>query len=229
MAPQRRRSASVITGLITQPMSSAVARRSTGASTGSEGAATSAGGVVPTIDGERIALQIPFVRVDAAGPEDVGEGTVSASCPDVTRAEPDADADAREGSGDAAGSDAQSLDPDPDTIVIGDRVWARDTDSGQCFLQEEDAGLPASASVWGTLDGDPGTTLTISLNQDGVASVEVTSAVYYWAAGPRSTVDDLQLDLDFEQQTLSGRGTFTDVNGGETAPGAFLMVCAPAS
>ena len=190
---------------------------------GSQYNGSSAGGVHPTIDGNRVSFSVDFTLY-GADLADVGEGHVSASCPET----------ASVADGESGGSTASV--GDPNTIVIGDRIWTRDVGGsvGQCLVQEEGPnGLEALASAWGPLDGDPGTQLEISVDGDRFHA-EVKSDLYYWIAGPRSTgVDDLEIEFDADANTLGGTGTmrgtgtFTNVMDGTSAPGSFEMMCGP--
>ncbi len=117
---------------------------------------------------------------------------------------------------------------EPNTIRIGSQVWARTLPmtTGQCFLQADDGTLPDSGTVWGTLDGDETLRFSVSYGQDGTFESEISNnADMYWIAGSRAPLDDLVVELDFATQTISGGGTYTLLNTGETASGSFEFVC----
>ena len=159
-----------------------------------------------------------------------GQGDTSAQTADAVAADTEApDEDAGDESSDA-GSESEPVGPaEPNTIRIGSQVWERTLPmtTGQCFLNEDDGTLPTSATVWGTLDGDEELGFLVSQNQDGTLEAELDNNVdMYWLAGYRGPeTDDLVIELDFDTQTISGSGTFTLLNTGETASGSFEFVC----
>lgn len=163
----------------------------------------------PTIDGQRIALTMDYGRVGEDSVDDVGVGHLNATCPTIAVAD--------NPSGPAA----------PNTIQVGDRVWTRTTSnmSTSCFLQEEGQGISEGASVGDAADNDEEVRILVSLN-DGDVQAEVSGTTYYWIAGSRSGgVNDLEIELDFETQTIRGSGTFVNVGRGETAQGSFEFTC----
>ena len=155
------------------------------------------------------------------------------STPGVT-AEPAGDPNDNE----AGATDSDEITPEapgtlqPNTIRIGDQVWTRTLpmSSGQCLVIEADGTLPAWSTVWGTLDGDDETRFSVNYNQDGTFESEITNNFdEYWGAGTRFQGDeaDLVIDLDFENLTVTGNGTFTSLTTGERARGSFFLTCEP--
>lgn len=159
-----------------------------------------------------------------------GQGDTSAQTDDTVAVDTEASGeDAGDESSDAA-SESEPVGPaEPNTIRIGSQVWERTLPmtTGQCFLYEDDGTLPTSATAWGTLDGDEELRFLVSQNQDGTLEAEINNNVdMYWLAGYRGPeTDDLVIELDFDAQTISGSGTFTLLNTGETVSGSFEFVC----
>ena len=159
-----------------------------------------------------------------------GQGDTSAQTADTVAVDTEAPGDdAGDESSDAA-SESEPVGPaEPNTIQIGSQVWERTLPmtTGQCFLYEDDGTLPTSATVWGTLDGDEELRFLVSQNQDGTVEAEINNNVdMYWLAGYRGPeTDDLVIELDFDAQTISGSGTFTLLNTGDTVSGSFEFVC----
>ncbi|MEX1037977.1 MAG: hypothetical protein WDZ96_03865 [Acidimicrobiia bacterium] len=115
-------------------------------------------------------------------------------------------------------------------IRIGDQTWERTLPmtTGQCFLYEDDGTLPDSGNAWGTLDGEEDLRFAARYSQDGTFESEVNNNEdMYWGSGPRFGEDDLVIELDFENQTISGSGTFILLNTGERAMGSFQFTCEP--
>jgi len=155
-----------------------------------------------------------------------GQGDTSAQMADTVAVDTEASGDE---SSDVA-SESEPVGPaEPNTIRIGSQVWERTLPmtTGQCFLYEDDGTLPTSATAWGTLDGDEELRFLVSQNQDGTLEAEINNNVdMYWLAGYRGPeTDDLVIELDFDAQTISGSGTFTLLNTGETVSGSFEFVC----
>lgn len=119
---------------------------------------------------------------------------------------------------------------EPNTIRIGDEVWSRTLPmtSGQCFLIEDDGTLTDAATAWGTLNGDDALSFRASYQVDAIEAQVKNESDMYWGAGPRFTEDDLVIELDFDNLTISGHGTFVSLITGEKAMGSFEFVCDPA-
>ncbi len=116
------------------------------------------------------------------------------------------------------------------SIRIGDQTWERTLPmtTGQCFLYEDDGTLPDSASAWGTLDNDEDLRFAARYGQDGSFESEVSNNEdMYWGSGPRFGEDDLEIELDFENLTISGSGTYVSLITGERAVGSFQFTCEP--
>jgi len=134
-----------------------------------------------------------------------------------------------------ATADGQAAAPEPsgdvamDTIRIGNDVWSRTLPmtTGQCFVFEDDGTLPTSGTVWGTLDGDDELRFAARLSQDGTFEAEISNdSDMYWLAGERAPdPKDLSIELDFENLTITGSGTFYLANTGELASGSFAFQC----
>lgn len=100
--------------------------------------------------------------------------------------------------------------------------------TGQCFLSEDDGTLPTSATAWGTLNGDEDLRFSARYQQDGSFESEVSNNHdMYWGSGPRFGEDDLVIELDFDNLTISGHGTYTSLITGDRAMGSFQFICEP--
>lgn len=133
--------------------------------------------------------------------------------------------------GDVGGSETpEPVGPaDMNTIRIGSETWSRTLPmtSGQCFLPAEDGGDPTGGTVWGTLDGNDDLRFNVGYEADGSHGAEVNdNERLYWIAGVRSpNGNDLQFEIDFDAQTITGSGTFTSLTTGEVAAGSFAFQC----
>lgn len=116
------------------------------------------------------------------------------------------------------------------TIRIGDQVWNRTLPmtTGQCFLIEDDGTLTDAGTAWGTLNGEDSLTFSASYRVDGVEAQVKNESDMYWGSGPRFLEDDLVVELDFANLTISGHGIFVSLITGEKAMGSFEFVCDPA-
>lgn len=145
--------------------------------------------------------------------------------------DPDDSGGAGDGTDDGDGVTPEASGPlGENTIRIGDQTWERTLPmtSGQCFLFEDDGTLPDSASAWGTLDNDEDLRFSARYNQDGTFESEVSNNHdMYWGSGPRFGEDDLVVELDFENLTISGSGTYSSLITGERAMGSFQFTCEP--
>ncbi len=173
----------------------------------------------------------------ACGGDDAGSlpGEAQATVP-TEGDQPEAGDPGQGGSGDA--STGGSAEPTPEasgllgenTIRIGNQTWERTLPmtTGQCFLYEDDGTLPDSANAWGTLDGDDELRFAARYQQDGTFESEVSNSEdMYWGSGPRFGEDDLEIELDFENLTISGSGTYVSLITGERAMGSFQFTCEP--
>lgn len=152
-----------------------------------------------------------------------GDGTPD----DTTRTAGD-DTSADDGSGD--GGTPEPVGPaDMNTIRIGSETWSRTLPmtTGQCFLPAEDGGNPTGGTVWGTLDGNDDLRFSASYEADGGHGAEVNDGTsVYWIAGERSpNGNDLEFEIDFDAQTITGSGTFTSLTTGDIAAGSFAFQC----
>lgn len=138
------------------------------------------------------------------------------------------------GDGDTVLGDAGEIEPEAsgplamDTIRVGSEVWERTLPmtTGQCYLFEDDGTLPTSANVWGTLDGTDDVRFSATMNQDGEFSSEISNnADMFWVAGARIQRDDLDIQLDFANQTVTGSGVFVSLTNGRLAEGSFAFTC----
>ncbi len=138
--------------------------------------------------------------------------------------------------GDGGNAGVGSDEPTPEApgplldnaIRIGNQTWERTLPmtTGQCFLFEDDGTLPDSGNAWGTLDGDDDLRFAARYNQDGSFESEVSNNHdMYWGSGPRFGEDDLLIELDFDNLTISGHGTFVSLITGERAMGSFQFTC----
>lgn len=177
-----------------------------------------------------IAIVVFAMLVAACGGDDTGSdpatGDPATGDPaTTTRATTGSDADGGEG-GDPAPIGPVAMD----TIQIGDQTWSRTLPmtTGQCFLQDDES-LGTSAVAWGTLDGNDDLRFSADYDQDGTFGSEVSNGQdVYWIAGERSPgVDDLTIELDFDELTIVGEGTYTSLITGESAAGSFAFRCEP--
>lgn len=169
----------------------------------------------------------------SCGGDDVGTldlpGAVDTTASDAS-GEVDAQVDADVDEDSEPGAATATVAPaDMNTIRIGSQVWERTLPmtTGQCFVQNVD-GLPPSGVAWGTLDDDDDISFSAGQNQDGTNEARVEDQeAYYWIAGPRVAdgPEDLEVELDFDALIVRGRGTFTNLFTGETAPGSFAFQC----
>lgn len=161
---------------------------------------------------------------DTQGTVQAGDGT----------ADENAETDGGEGGSTGGASDEPTPEAEgalgENTIRIGDQTWERTLPmtTGQCFLYADDGNLPDSGNAWGTLDGDEDLRFAARYNQDGTFESEVSNNEdMYWGSGPRFGEDDLVIELDFENLTISGHGTYSSLITGERAMGSFQFTCEP--
>ena len=98
---------------------------------------------------------------------------------------------------------------------------------GQCFLPAEDGGNPVDGTAWGPMEGD-GISFSVDYAGEGSGNAheaEIQGADFWWAAGSRVGTEDLSVEVDHASMTISGFGTFSNLQTGETAPGSFNIRC----
>lgn len=175
---------------------------------------------------------LAFVLVLAAcgGGDDAGSGDGDTTGGGDTTQDSGGDGSADGGGSDSGGETPEPVGPaDMNTIRIGSETWARTLPmtTGQCFLPAEDGGDPTGGTVWGTLDGNDDFRFNVGYSADGSHGAEVNdNTSIYWIAGERSpNGNDLEFEIDFDAQTITGSGTFTSLTTGEVAAGSFAFQC----
>lgn len=107
-------------------------------------------------------------------------------------------------------------------LRIGADEWTRSAGDGQCFVEDGDLGLRATA--WGSLDDDPALSFSIDLDADGSAEGQISSDSMGWVAGGRDGTE-LTVLADASAQTITGSGLFYDFHTDGWAYGSFAFVC----